>query len=312
MENKAHALIAGLFTLALLAAVVAIAMWLNRDKVERIPYQLATKLSVPGLNPQAAVRYRGLDVGRVDSIEFDPQEPGQILINIRVDLDTPITHSTYGTLGYQGVTGIAYIQLDDDGSNLQRLPSSAGQVARITLRPSLFDNLQNKGMAILIQIEEMAKRLNNLAAEENQKTVVAAFESVNQAATALEAIPRQLQPTLEQLPALTRQTQELLESVTRLSQNANSAMAALQDPSGPLGQVGGTVKQIAAAASDVSAAAQRLEQELLPLTSEARITLRTMSRTMEGFGSRPQSILFGLPTLPPGPGENGFAAPPSQ
>src|SRR3954466_15485830 len=106
MENKAHALIAGLFTIVLLTAAVLIAIWFNRDRVERVPYELATKLSIPGLNPQAAVRYRGVDVGRVDEVSFDPNVPGQILVHISVNPDTPITRSTYGTLGYQGVTGI--------------------------------------------------------------------------------------------------------------------------------------------------------------------------------------------------------------
>ena len=67
MENKAHALLAGLFTLILLIIAILVALWFNRDKGGRIPYEMATKLSVPGLNPQAAVRYRGLNVGRVDA-----------------------------------------------------------------------------------------------------------------------------------------------------------------------------------------------------------------------------------------------------
>ena len=71
MENKSHAMIAGLFTIAMLAAVILGAIWLNRDREVRVPYQIATRLSVPGLNPQATVRYRGLEVGRVDEIVFD-------------------------------------------------------------------------------------------------------------------------------------------------------------------------------------------------------------------------------------------------
>ena len=134
MENKAHALIAGLFTVVLLLAAIFGVMWFNGDRVQRVPYEIATKLSVPGLNPQADVRYRGLNVGRVDTIVFDPQSPGQILIRLKINLDTPMTPATYGTLGYQGVTGIAYIQLDDDGSNPAKLASSASKPARITLR----------------------------------------------------------------------------------------------------------------------------------------------------------------------------------
>src|SRR6184192_3490498 len=175
MENKAHALIAGIFTIVLITAAVLIGLWFNRDRVERVPYQLATKLSVPGLNPQATVRYRGLDVGRVDEITFDPQVPGQILVHISVRPDTPITRSTFGMLGYQGVTGLAYVQLDDDGSNPVMLPSSKERIARIEMRPSLLDALQNKGMAILVQAEELTKRINTLIAPDNQKAILTAF-----------------------------------------------------------------------------------------------------------------------------------------
>lgn len=309
MENKAHALIAGLFTIVLLAAAIAVAMWLNRDRVERVPYELATKLSLPGLNPQAAVRYRGLDVGRVEEIRFDPQVPGQILVRISVNPDTPITRSTYGTLGYQGVTGIAYVQLDDDGTNLVRLPSSAEDPARIELRPSLFDTLQNKGLAIMVQVEELAKRVNALMSTENQETVLAAVNNVSQAASELETIPRQLQPTLSRLPELTSQAQRSLDAITRLTRQVNDMAASLQAPGGTVDRLSATVSDISDAAGDVSAVARRLETELLPLTSEVHSSLRLFNRTLEGFGSRPQSLLFGAPPVTPGPGEEGFVAP---
>src|SRR4051794_30118615 len=105
MENKAHALMAGLFTLVLLIVAVFIGLWLNRDRIKRVPYEIVTRMSIPGLSPQAAVRYRGLDVGKVDAIMFDPKVPGQILMRLGIRPDTPITQSTYGTLAYQGVTG---------------------------------------------------------------------------------------------------------------------------------------------------------------------------------------------------------------
>jgi phospholipid/cholesterol/gamma-HCH transport system substrate-binding protein len=309
MENKAHALIAGLFTIVLLAAAAAIALWLNRDRIERVPYELATKLSVPGLNPQAAVRYRGLDVGRVDEISFDPQVPGQILVHISVNPDTPVTRSTYGILGYQGVTGIAYVQLDDDGTNPVRLPSSKEKVARIELRPSLLDTLQNKGMAIMIQVEELAKRVNTLMAPENQEAVLAAFNNVSEAASQLETIPRQLEPALAKLPALASEAQRSLEAITRLTREVNGMTASLRAPGGPIEHLSSAVEDVSGTAGDVSAVARRLESELLPLTSEVRSSLRTFNRTLEGVGSRPQSLLFGAPPSSPGPGEDGFVAP---
>lgn len=309
MENKAHALIAGLFTIALLVATIAIGMWLNRDQVEWVPYQIATKLSVPGLNPQAAVRYRGLDVGKVEEITFDPREVGQILVHISVRPDTPITQSTFATLGYQGVTGIAYVQLDDDGSRPVRVPSSEENIARIEMRPSLFDQLQTRGLAILQQTEELAKRVNNLMRDENQEKMLAAFDNISKAATELQTIPRQLQPTLSKLPAMTAQAQQTLNSLNALSvdaqkltNNLDGMVTTLQAPDGALAEVAG-------AAAQVRTAADRLEHETLPVINDARSSIREFNRTLNSWRERPQSVLFGGPEMEPGPGESGFVAP---
>ena len=48
MENKAHALMTGIFTLALLTAVILLSIWFNQDREVRLPYELATQISVPG------------------------------------------------------------------------------------------------------------------------------------------------------------------------------------------------------------------------------------------------------------------------
>jgi phospholipid/cholesterol/gamma-HCH transport system substrate-binding protein len=306
MENKSHALIAGVFTLALLGAVVAIAMWLNRDRVQWVPYEIATKLSIPGLNPQAAVRYRGLDVGKVDDIIFDPKAVGQILVHISVKPDTPITKSTYATLGYQGVTGIAYVQLDDDGSQPVRLPSSEDKVARIEMRPSLFDELQTRGLAILKQTEEIARRINDTLTPENQAAILNAFNSVSKAATEIETIPRQLQPTLARLPQLTTQAQQSLASVDALSRDARSLTTSLNRLATTLQAPNGPINQIGTAAEQVGAVAGRLENEALPLATDVRSSLRALNRTLEGLNERPQSVLFGSPAATPGPGEPGF------
>lgn len=286
MENKSHALKAGIFTIALLIVTILAAMWFNRDRVQRVPYEMATTLPLQGLNPQASVRYRGLDVGRVDNIFFDPEVTGQILVRISVQPDTPITESTFGMLNYQGVTGIAFIQLDDDGSKPRLVPSSKENVARIPLRPSLLDSLQGKGLEILEQTQILAKQLTALFTPENRETILSAFEKVSRAADKIEKIPEKLEPTLERLPALTAQAEKTLESISTLSEEA--------------GERAGSV-------------ARNVEYDTLPrinkLTNDARTSLQTLNRTLDQFNRNPQGILFGSEGAAPGPGEPGFVAP---
>src|SRR6185295_11555578 len=115
MENRAYAFAVGLFTLLLGAGVVVAAMWLSGETEKRVGYTLESRYPVTGLNVQAPVRYRGVDVGKVETIQFSPDDPRAILVRVGVRSGTPLTRGTYAQLGSQGVTGLAYVILDDDG-----------------------------------------------------------------------------------------------------------------------------------------------------------------------------------------------------
>ncbi|HEX2604588.1 MAG TPA: MlaD family protein [Oxalicibacterium sp.] len=309
MENKAHALIAGIFTIALLVAAVLIAMWFNRDREERVPYEIATTLSVPGLSPQAAVRYRGLDVGRVDEVLFDPKVPGQILIRFSVAKNTPITHSTFATLSYQGVTGLAYVQLDDDGKNPAMMPSSKKKVARIELRPSLLDTLQMRGLAILEQTQQVAAQLNTLLAKENQQAIMQAFNNVSRAADDIDRLATRLQPTVDRLPRIADRADSTLTSINRLSDNATTLTTNLNDIATRINAPDGLLTGLDGAVDKVGSAANMIEYQAVPLISEARTSMRSLNRALDNFNHKPQSILFGADRETPGPGEAGFSAP---
>ena len=121
MENKAHALIAGAFVVVITALLALLAVWLTRDNTQRNLYEMSTSETISGLQPQAAVRFRGVPVGKVERIGFDEKVKGNVLIRVSIDRAAPVTQSTFATVASQGVTGLGYIQLDDNGESSQRL-----------------------------------------------------------------------------------------------------------------------------------------------------------------------------------------------
>jgi phospholipid/cholesterol/gamma-HCH transport system substrate-binding protein len=307
MENRSHALIAGIFTIALLVLTTLFAMWLSRDKVERKPFDIVTRFSVTGLNVQAPVRYKGIKVGVVSEINFNPQAPGEMIIRIDVVKDTPITAATSARLGTQGVTGIAFVELDDDGSQPALLTAAEGQVPRIALKPGVLQQLEQRGLAILSQTESISQRLNTLLDPANPQSLNAAVGNIGSAAQAWQKVPERLEPTIQQLPELVDTSRKSLEAFRVFSVNAkvltgkwNNIADVLQSPTGALARLNNSVDQI----SDT------LTLETLPelqsLSVEARSTLRSLQKTSDTLKDRPQSILFGQPSAPPGPGEAGF------
>lgn len=317
MENRSHALMTGFFTITLLIAAVLAGLWFNRDRTERSAYDIATVQSIPGLNPQATVRYRGLEVGQVNDIVFDKSRAGQILIHMAIDKDAPITNTTYATLGYQGVTGIAFIQLDDEKTGSPRLASNNGQPPRIPLRPGLLDQLEKRGLVILEKAEAITTSLDKMLSPENQKKIVGAFDKVGRAADAYEAIPKRLEPTLARLPELTAKADrsmdsfnELSASATKMTRNFDQLATSLQAADGPIARLNATVDRVGGSVDGVTS---DLELQTLPhlvnMADEARTSLRAVRRTANTFSDRPQSLLFGAPSATPGPGEPGFVAP---
>lgn len=311
MENRSHALIAGFFTIALLILAIFIAIWLGRDKIQRTPYEIVTKSAVSGLNLQAAVRYKGIKVGNVTDIDFDDKNPGQLILRLEVIPDTPVTSATFATLAYQGVTGIAFVQLDEDKTAGASVPlAQDGTTQRIPLRPGVMQNLEERGLAILTQTEELTRRINSLLDPKNRQTMISAVDNINKAAEAWQALPNKLNPSLDKLPELIDQTQNTLNTVSVLSKDAsrftnnlNLLSTQLQSADGPIARFNLALDQLS----------NGVTMETLPriqsLTGEARSSLRSLNRTTENLNDRPQSILFGNPPAAPGPGEAGFVAP---
>jgi phospholipid/cholesterol/gamma-HCH transport system substrate-binding protein len=307
MENKSHALMAGLFTVALGIALAIAALWLSRDNTERSQFELATRSSVSGLSPQADVRYRGLDVGKVETIRFDPDVPGQILVDIGVAKGTPITNSTFATLGYQGVTGLAYIQLDDKGTDTKLIATSDAHPARIAIQPGLLDKLSDKGADMVAQLDDTVKLLNQLLAPENKKILMQAVSSIDTAATKLGQIGPELTPTLERLPHVLDTTQKSIVTINTLAADSDKLALRLQEKNGPIDSITNSVDQIGATAASVNGSTLPRVDDL---ADDARRSARALTRTANVLGERPQSVLFGTGgTTPPGPGETGFAFP---
>ncbi len=314
MENKSHAFWAGLFTVVLVVAIGIAAFLFNVDRSVREPYDLIARTNVTGLSTDAAVRYRGLDVGKVQSIKFDHDHPGQILIRILVDRNAPITHSTFGSLGFQGVTGIAFIQLDDTGKDPSPLPSTSKQVAQIPMHPGLLDQLQQRGDILLRKLERVAGDVDELLSPEMRAQLMSTAASLQHAADGVTTLTQQMAPAAGKLPATLNQLDSTLASTNQL-------ITRLNRPDGPfeanLNKVGTAAQQAGVALTSINETVQELSARVgydtLPhvntLADDVRSAARSVDRAADTFSNNPRSVLFGAAPAAPGPGEPGFAWP---
>lgn len=316
MENRAHALATGLFILLLGAALLAVVAWFRGDHVERVAYTVVARGGVPGLNLRAAVKLQGVEIGKVHSIDFDPEEPRQILVGIEVDKQAPLTAGTFARLGYQGITGLSFIDLvaPDEGPAGAR----AGAGARIPLQPSLLDQLSNQGPRLMLGLNEAAQRLNGLLSDANQRQFGRTLAALGDAAEGVAALSQALRPAAEGLPSLARRADGVLQSADRSLVRLDELLAQSGALAQELRQRAGALDQLGQAAAQLQGSTLHLEQALVgsagrsrsqaPLLDEIGQASRSLDRLAGGLAEQPQSLIFGRAAPPPGPGEAGFEA----
>ncbi len=305
MENKAHALIAGAFVVIVTTLLALLGVWLTRDNTQRDLYEMSTSETISGLQPQAVVRFRGVPVGKVERIGFDDKVKGNVLIGISIDRAAPMTQSTFATVASQGVTGLGFIQLDDNGESTQRLVPNDDDPPRIPLKPGTLDKLLKQSDAIFTQAEQAATRINQLLSRQNEEAINTAVTQLAEAAGSINRLAKGLEPTVATLPALSRDSSATMKALKSASDQVAATAGRLNEKGGPLDKLrdGGTA--LAAGVETFSAATL---PKLGEVADETARTMRQLRRTVNAVDDNPQALIFGNGPAVPGPGEAGFSA----
>ncbi len=306
MENKSHALAAGAFVLGVLALLIALAVWLTRDARELQAYELSSPDPITGLQPQASVRFKGVNVGKVVAIGFDPLTPGNVLIRLAIDEQAPITASTFAALGFQGVTGLAFIQLDDKGESKTRLPTSEAAPARLPMQPSQLSKLSDQGETLLLQLDAASRRINELLAPANQQRLMGAIDGLSQTASQLQ----------EDTSATLKIMKDTSIKVGNSADEARASARAFKALTERMNAPGGTLDQLTQGVDTLAATGKTLNAATLPrlnraLDDTAR-TVRQAGQAAVTVNDNPQALLFGHGPQLPGPGEAGFSVTPGK
>ena len=307
MESRAYAWAAGLFTLLLGLAVLVAATWFSGETYERKYYVVETHSPVTGLNPQSTVRLRGVDVGKVETIDFADGNASVILVRIAVRADTPITARTIAQLRPQGITGLSYIMLDERNERTGALPAVGA--GRIPMRPSFTEEVADTAQALLVDARALVGRLNEAMSDRNLDNVGRTLESLETAAQRIAGLTDALQPAARGAPAMVDEARRTLAAV-------RPTLASIEDVARRLGERVEVLDRVARSAEQVGATAETLGRsitaEALPrvnvLLDEVARTTGNLDRLLTQLRDQPSSVVFGAPRAPPGPGEAGYTA----
>ena len=330
MNTRAASLRVGLLMLLGTACAVGLVLFLGRDKVANgVRFETYFRESVQGLDVGAPVKFRGVTLGEVkeiglvtadymSAIAIDPAQPEARLVVVRwvvdpkrmgrmPDQQTSVNLGLRARLGSQGITGLAYIELDF--VDPKRFPAD---MVPWTPRDNYLPSMPSTITQVQDAAQALATKLQGIDFERIVHTVQAVLDDVHgeldggsthNALADIAVLARTLRSGTEaaDLPGLaaeiraltaslrttldSKETRGMIASATQASDRLAVATAKLP---ALLTALEATTRRAGASAADVQA-------DLVPLLRDARAAVANLRETTETMRRYPASTLLGAP-----------------
>jgi phospholipid/cholesterol/gamma-HCH transport system substrate-binding protein len=307
MDNKVNFAAVGAFVLVLGAVLVAAVLWLAaggelHHKVDL--YRAVSDESVSGLNINAPVKYRGVDVGKVKDIRLVPDNPQQVQLTFAIERGTPVKTDTVATLSTQGLTGIAYVELSGGSKSAPALVSTDGQPPLIVTKPSLSARLELVLTRVLGSVDKTSHALDGIFTDQNKQALTAALANI-------AAITQTVSDRKGSIDGALRNADRTMANAAVVSARMDATLARIDKAADAFDAMSRQVNKTASGAGDTVAAVgsnlQQLSGDVGPQLETLMNDLSTLSaslrRLTEQTERNPKSLVFGKTPVPKGPGE---------
>jgi phospholipid/cholesterol/gamma-HCH transport system substrate-binding protein len=290
----------GLFVLLAIVAFVGVTIWLSgrQGGEPTTRYSMFFQKDVSGLMLGGPVYYLGVEVGNVTRMEIIPGDPMSVRIDIEVLESTPVDTGTFASLAYQGITGVAVINLTGDpGMNLPLKAPPGLDYPVIEVRDTGLAALISDAPQILDKVNLLLDQVAALVSEENQSRVA---------------------DTLANIESLTGALNEKGESFANLPASLDRTLSEVQQTLGELRDLAAGVKPGLASTVDniedmsdrLASLTERLDAwtdensedmddfldrglgQVPDLVSDARVTLRELQKLVRELRENPSSLVY--------------------
>jgi phospholipid/cholesterol/gamma-HCH transport system substrate-binding protein len=231
-------------------------------------------------------------------IALDPQQRKTVQVIADIDSTAPIDDRTRASLSLQGVTGLLFVDLEQDPKAESTGTMPQGQrYPMIRSRRSDFDVLLSNLPALTTHLVELANHFNDIFSDETVRSLKATLENARLASERLPGAARELQELLSDARRATLEAQatvsELHGVLAKSSPDLETALANIRQISDNLAQ---TTQRLNSFVADnepgVSQFARQSLPELEQLLRETRAAAREFRDLSRSLKQNPSQLIY--------------------
>ncbi|HXP91285.1 MAG TPA: MlaD family protein [Fibrobacteria bacterium] len=237
--------------------------------------------SVYGLSSGAKVLLRGIEVGSITGMAFDPKDPERILVDIEVDRSAPVYKDATATLEIFGITGLKYLELVPGTPAAGR--ATSGTV--LLIKPSTTDAIVDKLDTVARTSALVLQNLDNLTGAKRQLQVDSILLDLRGTSKDLASMAGSFRAM-----HLDRQVAEVMGHVERTSRKVDSTMAVI-DPARTMARIDTATGAISDVARRADLMLGRSQGDIYRTLEDLSITMRNLSDFSQSIRDNPAALL---------------------
>ncbi len=325
MEKRLSYTIVGTFVIGLFIALVAFMFWLGKygnKSTEYDYYHTYFEESVSGLNIASLVKFRGVEVGRVNVISINKNNSEEVEVLLEINKGTPIKIDSYTSLDSQGITGLKYIELKGGSKNAKNLVTSKENIATIISKKSMLTSLFESGESITTKVDNILNKISIMLNDKNLENISNVIENLSSTTAYIDTQKQSIEKMFKDISDLKVSIEKNVNILTDKSGKFLDHTAEFEDELIVSFEKLGVMSDKAGAASDQTRvffekvekeadagqfSMANIVEENLQIMNETAQALKDLSieldETIKELGESPSDILYKSRAKNLGPGE---------
>lgn len=225
METRANYIAIGVFVLGVIASALGFVYYLfsSTDQGDTRVVEIIFPEAVTGLSTGSQVLFNGIRIGDVVQLGFPEGGGPNVIARARLNTDAPVKQDTRVELGFQGLTGVAYVNMTGGSQDSPSLFAEDG-VPTMRAEVSRFQSIIETGQEVLNKADQTLSEINGLLAD-NRDDIRRVVQNAGTFSQALSDAAPQISGLIEDLASAGRAFAAAGPDVQSVLANVNALLS---------------------------------------------------------------------------------------
>ncbi len=307
MASKKTKFTVGLFVASGVAFALLAIIWLGMSRFFEKGHYYVTYFneSVQGLDMESPVKYRGVSIGRVQSIGVAPDSK-LIQVVLKIESGQTLDSNVVAQLKSVGITGSMFVELDrkkkeePDRSPPLSFPSKYPIVAS---RPSEISELVRG-------IDDVINQIRSVDLEGISEKIKLNLDNISQVIddANIKGISKNIESSLERVSSIldSRRWKKIVASVENtlvgvegiVGENEKTIKTAIEDFGQAMGQANILLEKGSSLIGGTADSQSHLRRHLLLIAQNLEKASENLQRLIDLLADQPSQLIFGQPPVP--------------